>query len=166
MVRFDEFFAVFLASFSVLYVFFHVVDLLLLKEVVARASVLALNALGQSASLSGVVVQSAGLSFAVVTSCTGAVSFSIFAGLIAATPMKNKAVYAVMAFPVFMLENVARITLTLMSGQSYQLMHNAAWMLSVLVVLSLYMTVIGVERVRLWGDGRSLKKERKHKRKR
>ncbi|MCD6414760.1 MAG: archaeosortase/exosortase family protein [Candidatus Diapherotrites archaeon] len=160
MVSMKEFLGKFFLVFSILYLFFHAVDLffgllLPLRQFVAVSSFMLLAMLSLPVSLSGLTITLGGSSFTIITSCTGVVSFSIFAGLLYATPMKKekrKLTYITAFFPLAILWNVFRVTATLsLGGELIEVLHNTFWMLSVLLVLGIYLLILKL-------DGTTIKK--------
>ena len=154
MVTLKTFLLKFFTVFSVLYLFFHVVDiffnaLFFLRMIIVLASFSILNFMGLPAGVSDMTIRLWDSSFTIVTSCTGVVSFSIFAALLYATPLNNnkrKPIYLALFFPLTTLWNVMRVILTLsMRGDSTELLHNTFWMFSVLLVLGAYLIVLKID---------------------
>jgi exosortase/archaeosortase family protein len=162
MVGLGEFLKRFFAVFLGLYVLFLLPELaqgfgvpfpdflLPLKLFVAFASTTMLQLLGSPASLEGLTITAGLITFTIVSSCTGVVSFSLLTALLHATPMKRKSFYALLGFFLFVLWNVVRVVLTLSFGGGLaRILHDAFWMLSVILVIGAYLLILRREHVYL-----------------
>ena len=162
MVELKEFLTRFLLMFVILYIFFNLPEiaepldcqftdfLYPLKEIVAISSTWLLRLFGNTVFLDGVTISVGAVRFTIISACTGVVSFSIFSGLIYATPMKRKGYYLALSFPVFLVWNILRVTLTLSFGaELVELLHSSFWLISIFIVLGLYMLVLKKEGIYL-----------------
>lgn len=162
MVELKNFLKRFLMVFLGLYLFFLLPELASplnlpfpdflfpVKLFVAFASMMVLQFMGSSVTLEGLTLSLSATNFTIISSCTGVVSFSIFAGLIYATPMKNKKYYLLLGLPLFVLWNVFRVTLTLSFGDDLVgILHNGFWLLSIILVMGVYLIVLNREKVYL-----------------
>ncbi|MCD4740206.1 archaeosortase/exosortase family protein [archaeon] len=124
-----------------------------LKVIVASGANFLLGLIGVNVFLSGLTLTLLGgtlINFTIVSSCTGVVSYSIFAGLLYATPLKNKLLYALLGLPLFVLWNVLRVTLTLSFGRGLiESLHNGFWFLSIILVMGVYLVILKREKVSL-----------------
>ncbi len=128
-----------------LYIFFLFADLNSLRFLVATASAGLLKLLGASFTLSGDTIFFGSVRYIIVSSCTGVVGFSLFAALVAASPMKRKAIYLVAAFPLFIAWNVFRVTATVLWTDT----HFWLWAATVAIVLVLFDWTVKREKVKL-----------------
>ena len=153
MVKLTRFLYNFFIVFLLLYIFFHAVDFYFLKKLVVDLSFAILRLLNSSVTVEDLTILSPDVSFTIVTSCTGIVSFSIFSGLIYATPIKSprrKLLYILLSFPIFFCWNVMRVVMTLcVGGRLVYFFHNFFWMFSVGIILFLYFLVMRREEVYL-----------------
>jgi exosortase/archaeosortase len=136
-----EFFIVFVG----LYTFFLALDWEFLKLLVATASAGLLKLLGVAAVLSGSTVVVGPVSYVIVASCTGVVGFSLFAALVAASPLKMKGQYLFAAFPLFVAWNVVRVVATVLWSE----LHFWLWLATVAIVLVLFDWAAKREKVKL-----------------
>ncbi len=133
------FFVIYFLGISFLPAFF--------KKLVASGVVLSLSFLGKEAIQKGLEITVSSFSFSIINSCTGIVSFSIFAGLMAATnwlSLKKKVLYSLLVVPVFLAWNVLRISLSSFTG-SYGLfvfLHDSLWVLGTGLILVLYVLAV------------------------
>lgn len=133
-----KFLAKFLLSFIVLYALFHLADFEILKQIVLSGTSLILDILGKSYSVSGAVISTGTMSFAIVASCTGVVSFSIFTALLYATgKARSHFPYIAAAIPLFLVWNILRASATVYFESV--LLHHLLWMGSLFLILALYL---------------------------
>jgi len=140
-----DFWLEFFIVFTGLYTFFLALDFPFLKSLVATASAGVLKLLGVTAVLSGSTLVVGPVSYMVVASCTGVVGFSLFAALVAATPLRRKGGYLFAAFPVFVAWNVVRVTATVVAPW----LHVWLWFATVVIVLALFEWAARREKLRL-----------------
>lgn len=139
----------FILFFVGVYVSLTIIDAPILKHIIISLSQKLLILFGVSPTVSNHTISLGNNAFTIVSSCTGIVSFSIFSALLYATTSlqtNKKLFYALASFPLFMLWNVLRIFLVLLTGEQW--IHDSLWLISTLVIFLLYVSILKVENIR------------------
>ncbi|MCD6522936.1 MAG: archaeosortase/exosortase family protein [Candidatus Diapherotrites archaeon] len=144
--NFKSFALRFIIFFSGMYFALLVFDTPILKTIVGHATYALLLLSGKHVELIGNMIVAPTYAFVIVSSCTGIVSFSIFAALLYATnniDSEKKVIYALLSFPIFLLWNILRVYLTMITDSF--VIHDTLWIASVVIVLLLYAIVLRIE---------------------
>ncbi len=129
----------FIITTIIFYIIFSLIPLEWLQGVVAYTSSSFLSFVGVNNYLAGATIGTDSV-FHISKDCTGILSIAIIIGLSAASSanIKRKILVIFSSLIVFPLWNAVRISLSIMSGGAFELVHFSLWIVSFFIILAFY----------------------------